>query len=453
MSQEIKSTPVDTVQSTDVRFSLRSLLILMSVVALLSAAIGPYFRGMDPSKQVRVASLWGVCFLFAATQLGRLARRRYLLEKAAGNKLVELRPGGRYLQRAQPWLVYPAGGLLIAFGLLWQFLDSQLISLPSNNFATLQNWYRYLFLLFLYGWLSGTFIARGVATIWWNRTIQLREHGVLHGVRLLRWNHITDCRWSRWTSNLSIEGVDQRHNDARLDILLPANHVEAVAAILADKLSEIPESRIPDLSMLQPRTVPLFKLTTRWNVSSRGCLGALACYTGLVAIEMLLGGFQSRVFAYGCFGGFMAGVGIVAIGRYQTRWAGPPRIRLDAWLDWPMLLLRIAIAAACFLIGIPLTPASTWLSVALGLCYGVALISGMGLVARDKLDLCENGVVIRRWMFWPWHAIRAASWHRSGNNRLVFRRGWQRIVAVVPPEQREAVDALLQEKLGEKFQP
>ncbi|MCI0491923.1 MAG: hypothetical protein L0Z07_03185, partial [Planctomycetes bacterium] len=230
MSQEFKSTPVDTVQPTDVRFSLRSLLILMSVVALLSAAIGPYFRGIDPSKQVRVASLWGVCFLFAATQLGRLARRRYLLEKAAGNKLVELRPGGRYLQRARPWLVYPAGGLPIAIGILYLIPATQTIENPPNNVGV---WGGRFLLSVL---ICGTFIAQGVATLWWNRTIQFREHGMLHGVRLLRWDHITDCRW---TSNLSVEGVDQWHHDVRFDIQVQACNCEAAERVLTEKLATL----------------------------------------------------------------------------------------------------------------------------------------------------------------------------------------------------------------------
>jgi hypothetical protein len=43
--------------------------------------------------------------------------------------------------------------------------------------------------------------------------------------------------------------------------------------------------------------------------------------------------------------------------------------------------------------------------------------------------------------------VRVVTWEREGSGRLVLERGWRRVVATVPPEQRAAVAALLKEKL------
>jgi len=47
--------------------------------------------------------------------------------------------------------------------------------------------------------------------------------------------------------------------------------------------------------------------------------------------------------------------------------------------------------------------------------------------------------------------VRIIRWDRERSGRLVLARGWRRVVATVPPEQREAVEAVLQEKVGKGF--
>jgi hypothetical protein len=51
-------------------------------------------------------------------------------------------------------------------------------------------------------------------------------------------------------------------------------------------------------------------------------------------------------------------------------------------------------------------------------------------------------------LYWPWPDVRLLQWEREPKGRLSLNRGWRRIVAIVPPEQRAAVDAVLKEKLG-----
>jgi hypothetical protein len=70
---------------------------------------------------------------------------------------------------------------------------------------------------------------------------------------------------------------------------------------------------------------------------------------------------------------------------------------------------------------------------------------------HTQLDLHENGLVLRSKVFWLWRQVELS--HRDFNTygKLAFTRGWRRIVAYVAPDQRDVVDALLKEKLGEEM--
>jgi hypothetical protein len=71
-----------------------------------------------------------------------------------------------------------------------------------------------------------------------------------------------------------------------------------------------------------------------------------------------------------------------------------------------------------------------------------------GMLVHDKLDLCENGVVLIRWPFLPWQRVSVVKWDRAGKSSLLLRSGWRRIRARVPEEHREFVDQVLRNKVG-----
>jgi hypothetical protein len=65
-----------------------------------------------------------------------------------------------------------------------------------------------------------------------------------------------------------------------------------------------------------------------------------------------------------------------------------------------------------------------------------------------SFDLRDNGVLLQGELFWPWARVKVVRWDREGSGRLVLAHRLSRVIAVVPREQREAVDALLVEKIG-----
>jgi hypothetical protein len=285
-------------------------------------------------------------------------------------------------------------------------------------------------------------VATGISIIWWNRAMQFRERGVLYGIRFLRWDHVTDCRWSRWTSSLFLEGVDQRHRDVRFSMIVTPENLERVGTVLGEKLLLRQSQLIQRWSGAAAR----FRLATRRESVARGCLIFLITFALGLLYATRFHQYQAREFEYASIGGALAATVGRHIAARQAAKAGAPRFRLAVWFDWQVLLAWLAFAGLCLCIGSVVSPLSTWLTAGVGLCAGLALYSSLGVFARDKLDLCEHGLVAPHWAYWPWQEISVRQLGTDGI-RASFRRGWTRIVATVPPEQRAAVDALLKEKL------
>jgi hypothetical protein len=296
--------------------------------------------------------------------------------------------------------------------------------------------------------MSAVGIAYGIAAIWWSRTVQLREHGVLHGLRLLRWDHVTNCHWSRWTSSVLLEGVDQRHRDYQVGVSVPGRHLDAVGVILSEKLPTLFEKQqIHALSYRATRQSP-FVLVTQGEQVSRGCLVVFVAWVGGVAFATFIGGGQTREFGYGSLAGALASLATAFFSSRKTTLAGRPLLRLNVWFNRPALLSCAAVAGVCYYLGRLFAFTSAWISVPLGLLCGYAFVSAIRVMALDKLDLCEHGIVVRRAWFWPWEGtcVRPLIQHRS--RRLEFRRGWRRVTAIVPAGHWESVEHVLKAKLG-----
>jgi hypothetical protein len=69
-------------------------------------------------------------------------------------------------------------------------------------------------------------------------------------------------------------------------------------------------------------------------------------------------------------------------------------------------------------------------------------------IVRRSWALCDRGLVRDGMFFIPWRKLRKNTWSTDKQGNLVATVSRWRVVITVPPEQREAVEALLQEKLG-----
>jgi hypothetical protein len=431
-------------ETTDVRFSLRSLLIVTVVVAVTAALLGPYIRNLSPDERAPVGAMWAVCITMAAAAIGYQARLRYRLERDAGKRLISLPLHGKKLGANASNSLYVIGGLAIACGVLYLLGENVAFHLRQNRPSAISS---LVFAILLRAGLSAMFMVYGISIIWWGRSVQLREHGALRGLHLLRWDHVTNCHWSRWSNSLYLEGVDQRHRDIQAGISIPDRNLEMVGLILADKLPTLFNAQqIPTLSSVSTGRAT-FPLVTGRERTARGCFVFFVAWICGTLIAGLMGGAQSREFNYGSITGALACVVAAFIDTRQIGHAGRPQVRLNIWCDWPVLLSWAIVAGVCYYLGWVLMFTATWITVALGLACGYAFVSAVRVSALDKLDLCEHGVVVRRSWYWPWHGIHVRRWESRTNGWLELRRGWRRITAIVPNAERELVEQVLKTKL------
>jgi hypothetical protein len=350
MPDQPSGSPAEA-ETTDVRFSLRSLLIVTIVVAVTAALLGPYLRNQSPDVRTPIGVLWATCLTMAAAALGYQAHLRYRLEHAAGKRLSSLPLHGKKVGRAGSSFAFVVGGLLIACGLLYLLTARYMFRPPANAPSAVP----YLMLSVpLRAGLCAMFIAHGISTIWWGRSVQLRERGVLRGLRLLRWDHVTNCHWSRWSNALYLEGVDQRHRDYQVGISIPNRDLETVGAILAENLPTLFSAQhIPMLSCRSTGRAT-FPLVTGRERTARGCFVFFVAWICGTLIAGFMGGAQTREFRYGSIAGALACIA-VANHRHAPNWSSRSTAFAAQYLvrlagltklgnrGWRILLLRLGI--------------------------------------------------------------------------------------------------------------
>jgi hypothetical protein len=149
------------------------------------------------------------------------------------------------------------------------------------------------------------------------------------------------------------------------------------------------------------------------------------------------------------FGLFIA----VAIYHYQRRElgaSGPPLVRLSERKSFFPALGWLGLFTSCYYIiqHVPLVDPT--IVGAIGCCCGVAILAVQRQIMSGHVDLCENGIVLARSTYWPWADIRVVKWDGNvprGLRGLILERGWRRVSANILLRERDAVDALLREKL------
>jgi len=142
----------------------------------------------------------------------------------------------------------------------------------------------------------------------------------------------------------------------------------------------------------------------------------------------------------------------IASATWRTGWtgrnAGAPRIRVFAKRD-ALGFVTLVVTAICFYTaGRQFGWSSIFLAYATGFGFGFSTGSLFTYFGLTQLDLRENGIVMQGGSYWTWEQVKMLRWNRENDGRLVLARGWRRLIATVPPEQRKTVDAVLKEKLG-----
>jgi hypothetical protein len=441
------SEPSDSAATpgSDVRFNIRTLLLAMVGVAIVAGIMGPLFRRLEGPRRVAVVQSWGVCAVIVLLWLGWSAWVRFRLERAAGPTLYELMPAGAWFRKVRPWRTIAGGMLWIALGSYYLVVYSAFGIATGNIFGSI-----------LFGSFVAFLLVTGLRVMWWNRTVQLRENGLLRGLRLLRWSHMTRHQWdlariyqeSEEGTNLFVEGVDQRHKDLYLAINVPMEKRAAIESLLMRKQPARIVTTVDGESSDSPKTVslPYLPIKQRDEISTSRVTVALA---GTIALSVIFLSVSPRQASPEFFlGALLSVIGLAFVASYRarsTRHSAAPLIRLSCVVDWPVA----GGACAVILGGVFLEGNLPWwppLSFVIGLVCGVGVFTIFESLFRGRFDLCENGVVLVGLAFWPWNRTRVLWWDAEQNGRLGMRCGWRRLISKVPENDRAAVDAVLRAK-------
>lgn len=435
MPGKVRQTEEPTTPASGVRFSMRGLLLTMTAVSVVTAVLGSTARTLDPSTLGNVYVLWGIAAAVVVCRVVYCAWVRIRLEQQAGSILCILKPRGALGWARNSRMSVAIGFLWIGFGVY--FLAVAALGATND--------------VFFPAIACGVLISVGIAVAWWKRSVHIRERGVLYGLRLLQWSHITQWKWEH--NSLLLEGVDQRHRDLRIGAVTNEQTLDLVKRIVLQKVSQAGWSGLQKMLRedVKNEESPLVPIQSGQVITMHGLMSAFLAYFlfGLLAFSMFPPvGAASR----GYSGGVVLGVAIAAIlvtyGSRRVAEAGPPIVRLTRRLDWLSMLITAAVICGGYFAHQRLMFISRYLDVLLGIASGLGISNLAGMITREKIDLCANGIVLIRWTFLPWNGMRLLKWNYDGNGKLLIRSGWRRLAAKVPREHRRFVDLLLQDKIG-----
>ena len=228
---------------------------------------------------------------------------------------------------------------------------------------------------------------------------------------------------------------------------MPAASRDVVESLIASKVVQKPEVAILS-PMNQLGSVPL-------SVAARD--SRFPKYVGFVflfILAMILGPYL--------FGGGLIGIqefdrsilwGFILSGLVGSLWwrpcavqVGAPLVRLTTKRGWLPALAAAAMASGVYWIGYTFGSTSESLAYASGIGFGGFVSTTITCLMRKQFDMRANGIFTQG-IFWQWNDIRLLKWN-SVNGQLALGNGWRRLFATVPPEQREAVDVILREKVS-----
>jgi hypothetical protein len=254
---------------------------------------------------------------------------------------------------------------------------------------------------------------------------------------LLRWTHITSYVWNG--NAVAFRGLDQAHRDLEMEAVTTPE--------LRSEVRNIVEKRAA-LDWLGMDRV--LGGGTRKQLTARG-VGAAAVAYVLVSVAVFgTSAAGSHEYIRGVQLGIGAAILKLVFDACRPTDSGAPLVRLFLKIDWPSMLAAMLIAAGCYYVTRQIVFPSPWIAVPLGMISGLAASVVAGMLYREKVDVCENGVVLVRWPFLPWERLRVLKWEREGRSSLLLRSGWRRIRVRVPIEHRDIVDRVLHTKVGIK---
>jgi hypothetical protein len=205
--------------ATEVRFSIRSLLILTAIAAPLAAGVGIIVRRTDSRWQTSILVTLAASIVFLLACAVYIAWRRHRAEQSAGRVFFDLVLHS-YILPHRPRLASTLAGvalLLLFLPVLIALCFAATFGLPHGSATDIM-----LDVIILFGYVNvlSPPIA-GLAYIWWGRRVRFCVNGVVVRHTFIPWQWL--ARYSRFYWDAAYRGVCVLK---RKELIAPANSQE-----------------------------------------------------------------------------------------------------------------------------------------------------------------------------------------------------------------------------------
>jgi hypothetical protein len=424
-------------EPSDARFSMRGILAAMAAAAILAAVAGAFLRRHPPEIQSKLLFHWAIWLVATLLTFAFQAARRVRSEKQAGPTLLRLSIRRVSSGHVVAWFV---ATVLLLLMTSWMVV----FATPGPTFLDLALSYG---MPIFYSIMATAYLLR---LLLWNNHVRFCEFGVLWDQQFAPWDHLTDQKISEGDEpKLELSGVDINGNEFSATVPLEARNRAAALEILQSKrpLAKFPRNEIWSKGVGHiPLSALLRTKQLRWHLwtVSLAVVTALAMFYLLVLRTSGTAEFDQAVtigvFGYVIFAGGKS--------RLMGRHAGAPLARVFGRGDIWGFVVPLSLAIALYRVATHIVWSSAPLLYAAGFACCYLTFRAVTHYFFTQLDFRENGIVLQGVFLWPWDHTRVVSWDAQVG-RLVLGRRWRRVVAFVPPEQRDAVEIMLREKLLE----
>lgn len=219
-------TTNELAEPTDVRFNMRSMLVITAIAAFVATALGAFLRRFPADVQVRLWVYWGILFALLGGISLFNACLRYLAEQKAGRVFFQLVPHSYFFPGAPRFASILVGTFLIISAPAMWVWGSFIIAKPNTSeWLQALNWWTF------YG-LFGS--GLGIAYFWWDKRIRLCENGVVIRRDFAPWQDLKQYYWDAIYRDVVVMQFVRKKTAIRV----PQEMQDAVAALLRQKLHD-----------------------------------------------------------------------------------------------------------------------------------------------------------------------------------------------------------------------
>ncbi len=218
---ERKPSDAPLKDTTEVRFSIRSLLIVTAVVAVATSAVATYIRSFPVDLRMELTLYWGVLPALLVTLFVFHAWRRRKAELIAGRVLLELDRHSYFLPHT-PRLATTLVGILslLAAPAMWIVGSRDIASgRPLGAWPWQIN----------YGTISCLVASGSAVTFFWWRRIRLAENGLIARSQYFPWTVCNRWQWDAQFTNVAVVFTTTR---GKIAFEVPEQERAAVEALL-----------------------------------------------------------------------------------------------------------------------------------------------------------------------------------------------------------------------------